>query len=113
MDTQTSQYLTGDTAFAIDHRGVIILWNEAAEESLGFPASEALGQRCWKLLGGQDDYGNRYCCKHCPIREMNFRHEPVHSFHTSFKTASNQHKHFSVSCLTIFDEPGKEMLLHI
>ena len=113
MDTQTISYITGDPAFAVDRSGVIVLWNEAAEESLGVPCSQALGKKCWKLLRGEDAYGNRHCCEHCPIREMALRHEPVHSFQSSFKTASNGHEQFDVSCLTIFDEPGNELILHI
>jgi DNA-binding CsgD family transcriptional regulator len=113
VDIQTSHYVTGDTAFAIDRSGAIVLWNKAAEESLGFTAEQALGQKCWKLLSGTDSNDNRYCCKFCPLREMNFRHEPVHSFHSTFKSSTDQPKHFEVSCLTVFDEPGNEMLLHI
>ena len=113
MDSRTTNYITGDPAFAVDRDGVILLWNEAAEESLGVPGSDALGKKCWQLLCGEDDYGNRRCCEHCPIREMALRHEPVHSFHATFKTNSHQHEQFEVSCLTIFDEPGNEILLHI
>ena len=113
VDIQSERYITGDTAFGVDRHGVIVLWNKEAEHSLGFPASRALGQKCWKLLAGKDKFGNRYCCKHCPLREMNFRHEPVHGFRRTFKTASKQTRQFDVSWLTIIDEPGDEMLLHI
>lgn len=113
MDTQTSHYITGDPAFAVDPRGVIVLWNEAAEKSFGVPGPEALGKKCWNLLSGEDKFGNRYCCRHCPIREMGARHEPVHSFQSTFKSASGEPEQFAVSCVTVYDEPGSEMLLHI
>ena len=113
MDIQANNYITGDTAFAVDKRGEIVLWNAAAEELLGFPASEALGKKCWKLLKGKDHYGNRYCCRHCPIRGMAFRREPVHSFQFACKAASGQLISFGVSCLTVFDKPDNGMLLHI
>ena len=113
MDIQTDNYITGDTAFAVDKRGEIVLWNAAAEESLGYPASEALGKKCWKLLKGKDHYGNRYCCRHCPIRGMAFRREPVNSFQFACKAASGQLISFGVSCLTVFDKHDNGMLLHI
>jgi DNA-binding CsgD family transcriptional regulator len=113
MDNQTNHFVTGDTAFAIDRKGIIVLWNEEAEKTLGFSTSDALGKKCWELLSGKDSNGNQYCCRYCPLREMNFRHEPVHSFHSSFKTSDDQRMQFAVSCLTVFDEPGSEMLLHI
>ena len=113
MDIETSHYVTGDAAFAVDQRGAIVLWNKAAETSLGFTANQALGQKCWKLLSGVDTNGNRHCCRNCPIREMSFRHEPVNTFETLFNTSSEKRKRFAISCLTIFDDPGSEVLLHL
>lgn len=113
MDTQSNHYITGDPAFAVDGSGVIVLWNEAAEKTFGIPEAEALGNKCWNLLHGEDSFGNRYCCRHCPIREMGARHEPVHSFQSTFKVASGEAKQFAVSCVTVYDEPGTEMLLHV
>jgi DNA-binding CsgD family transcriptional regulator len=113
MDTQAGNYITGDTAFAVDRRGAIVLWNEAAEKTLGYSSSDALGQKCWKLLFGDDTNGNRYCCRHCPIRKMAFHHEPVNSFLSTFRTASDQPRQFSVSCITVPDEHDSEMLLHV
>ena len=113
MVTQITNYVTGDAAFAVDRSGVIVLWNSAAENTLGYSASTALGQHCWELLRGQDVYGNQYCNKHCPLREMAFRHESVNSYQVTFKTASAGRKQYAISCLVVYDEPGKELLLHI
>ena len=113
MDTQTSHYVTGDPAFAVDRLGVIIYWNDAAEKVLDYPASKALGQKCWRLLAGQDAQGNRYCSRHCPLMEMAFLHEPVHGFHSTFTISDHPPLQFDITCLTVFDRPGDEMLLHI
>ena len=113
MVTQTTKCVTGDAAFSVDPKGVIVQWNPAAEKTFGFPAKEALQQKCWKLLGGKDTYSNRYCCKFCPLREMAFQHEPVNGFEASFKTASAGRKQFSISCVTVFDESDNGVLLHV
>ena len=113
MNIQADHFITGDPAFAVDRHGAIVLWNDAAEQTFGYPVTEALGKKCWELMCGHDVNGNRYCFEHCPLMEMAFLHEPVHAFHTSFENASHQQNPFSVSCLTIFDKPGDEMLLHI
>ena len=113
MNIQADHYITGEPAFAVDRRGEVVLWNEAAEQTFGHPCADALGKKCWELMCGHDTNGNRYCFEHCPLIEMAFLHEPVHTFHTSFGTASHQQKQFSVSCVTVFNEPGDEMLLHI
>lgn len=113
MGNQSNQFITGDPAFAVNQSGVIVLWNEAAEECFGISCDEALGQKCWELMSGEDSFGNRYCCEHCPIREMGFLHEPVHHFKPMFKTADNKSKQFDVSCLTIYDDSDTELLMHI
>jgi DNA-binding CsgD family transcriptional regulator len=111
--TRTIECLTADAAFAVDRKGVIVQWNPAAEKTFGFPATEALQQKCWKLLRGKDTYSNKYCCKFCPLREMAFKHEPVNGFEASFKTASAGRRNFSISCVTVFDESDNGTLLHV
>jgi DNA-binding CsgD family transcriptional regulator len=113
VKTQTTNFETVDAAFAVDRRGVIILWNSTAEKMFDYSATQALGQRCWELLRGKDTYDNQYCCKFCPLREMAFHHEPVNEFHASFKSGSKERKQYSINCLTIFDSPENEQLLHI
>lgn len=113
MNIQTGHLITGDPAFAVNRNGVVVLWNEASERVFGYPEEEALGKKCWELLCGHDINGNRYCFENCPLIEMAFLHEPVHAFKSSFDTSSHQQKQFSVSCLTVYDQPGDEMLLHI
>jgi PAS domain S-box-containing protein len=111
--TQTTNFVTGDAAFAVDMDGEIITWNSAAEKTFGYSAETALGQRCWQMLEGKDSYGNRYCCERCPLREMAFQHESVHSLQLSLKTASGKQEHFNINCLSVYDSPGNQLLLHI
>jgi DNA-binding CsgD family transcriptional regulator len=111
--TQKTNFVTGDAAFAVDMDGEIITWNSAAEKTFGYSAETALGQRCWQMLEGKDGYGNRYCCERCPLREMAFQHESVHSLQLSLKTASGKLELFNINCLSVFSGPGEELLLHI
>lgn len=113
MAAHTANYITGDAAFAVDLRGMVVLWNSEAEKLLGYPAESALGQRCWKLLSGQDNYGNRYCCEFCPLREMAKQHESVHGFQLSCRTDSVGRKNLSINCLEVFNLAGDGLLLHI
>ena len=113
MASQTTEYITGDAAFAVDRRGVIVSWNSTAAKTFNYPRSYALGRRCWQLLEGQDLFGNRYCCNSCPILKMALKHESVHSFQLSLKKASKRRKKFSIYCLSVYSNGGKELLLHI
>ena len=113
MAVQTINFVTGDAAFAVDRDGVISVWNQAAEKTFGYPASQALQQKCWKLLCGKDSFSNKYCCKRCPLIDMAFKNEPVNGFKATFRTASDGRKQFSISCVTVFDESDNGLLLHL
>ena len=113
MVSQITNFESGDPVFAVDREGEIVLWNQAAEKTFGYPAATALGQRCWRLLCGYDTYGNQYCCRRCRVREMALKHKLVNSFKVNYRTASDERKRFEISCLTVFDDPGKELLLHL
>ena len=106
-------YLSGDAAFAVDRRGVIVSWNTEAEKLFNQEAGAVLGRCCWKVMAGQDLYGNRYCCPRCPLMQMASDHESVHSFPVLFRTSANGWKKFSLHCLTVFGGNGDELLLHI
>ena len=111
--TPATECITGDAAFAVNRNGVIVHWNAAAEKLFGYTGDAALGQRCWKLLSGQDIFGNRYCCANCPLLDMASHHESVHGFELLFMTSSEGRREFSVSCLAIFDNPENGLLYHI
>lgn len=113
MGNQAINYLTGDAAFAVDRRGLIVCWNSAAETLLGYSKTSAVGRHCWQLLSGRDVYGNRYCCESCPLREMAFQHESVHGFEAYLNTASSGRKRFAINCVQVFGNNGDERLLHI
>ena len=112
MDIQTNNYVTGDPAFAVDRSGEIIFWNTAAEKAFGYDMTKVLGQKCWKVLSGQNTNNDRYCGRDCALRETAFLHEPIETYQSTFKTASGRLKSFTVSCLTIFNRPGSDVLLH-
>ena len=113
MGARKIVFNTGEPAYAVDRRGRIVVWNAAAEQAFGFPDSKALGQHCWELLAGEDDYGNQYCCEGCPLRSMAFQNKAVKRCKIQFKTASHQRKGFTVSTLVLMDAPGKEILVHL
>lgn len=113
MTRDENIFITNEAAFAVNRIGEIIVWNLAAEKTFEFTASEALGRTCWKLLSGQDIFGNPLCCEGCPIRASAFRNNPINRFQIYFRTASNQRKHFTVSTLMLFNASGEDVLVHM
>ena len=106
-------FRTAEPAWAMDRAGRIVAWNAAATELLGHPADRALGARCWALLEGRDVFGNRYCGRHCPLREMAFARQPVRRCRLHLGHASGQSIPCQVTTLLICDDRGDEELIHL
>ncbi len=77
MDKNGLMPNTADGAFAVDRDQRIVLWNEAAEALLGFPAKEVLGKRCYEVMGGRDESGRLVCHRNCPAMKTVLRQELV------------------------------------
>ena len=71
MNIQADHYITGDPAFAVDRHGSIVLWNDAAEQTFGYPHAEALGKKCWELMCGHDVNDNLRRLPKAAIKEQN------------------------------------------
>lgn len=104
---------TSDPAYAVTRGGVVIAWNQPAEDAFGHPAEHALGRHCWELLAGRDVFSNRYCCEGCPVRETAFAHQPVRASSLYFKTANGDRRRFDVFMLLFGMEDGAESLVHV
>jgi AraC-like DNA-binding protein len=112
MNRQTPNDVTSAFAFAVDRRGKIAHWNQAAEKALGYPSSAALGQKCWCLLAGQDIYGNQFCHRHCSLRKMAFEKRQVNGCHLCIRTAFNGRWKYAIDSRLISDARGNDLLLH-
>jgi len=113
MTASRALFSTGEPAYAVDHSGVIVAWNTAAEAAFGYTEAEALGQRCWELLAGRDVFGNHYCFDDCALRETAFHHGSINPHELYLKTSSRELKKFRVSTLLVADGPGNELLVHL
>jgi PAS domain S-box-containing protein len=99
---------TGDGAWAVDADQRIILWNEAAEESLGYAAEEALGQFCYELLAGRDLGGRPVCRARCATSECARRGEPIRTFNLRVQCRNRQIAWIDVSGIVVPDESGED-----
>ena len=105
---------TTDPAFAVDGDGVIRAWNAAAEEAFDLAAGEALGAACWRVLKGQDAYGNDYCTEGCPLLQMVLAGKAVHRCQLFFRDNSGEINPYSVSTLILRGaEPVDPAVIHL
>lgn len=58
---------SAEVLFAVDVNQRIIAWNAEAVRVFGYPASTAIGDPCYRLVGGRDELGQRFCRLECPV----------------------------------------------
>ena len=104
---------TAEGGFAIDEEGRIALWNRGAEDLLGHTGREAVGRRCCDLLAGDDENGNRLCCRGCHIMEISKARTPVHSFDMRTRTKSGSTIWVNVSTLRVSSDEGGDRTVHL
>ena len=104
---------TADGGFAIDADGRIVLWNRAAEGMLGHTEREVLGRQCCELLMGDDENGNRLCCRGCHIKEIARAGTAVHSFDMRTRTKGGSHIWVNVSTLRVSSNGAGGRTVHL
>lgn len=72
-------FQSGDAIFAFDSDLTIVSWNRAAEELTGVSADEAVGRRCFEVLGGHGDRGDLVCHRGCSTARLMRERWPVAS----------------------------------
>lgn len=72
---QAEEFRTGDPLFTVDRSLTVTSWNAAAERLTGVRRSDAVGRRCWEILGGQGEEGDVICqagCSHARLAREGF-----------------------------------------
>lgn len=106
-------FSTGEPAYAVDRRGTILAWNDAATAALGHLATRMVGRTCWECLRGEDVFGNAYCGRYCPHRAMAARHQPIRRCQLRLLTGSGERETFTISTLTLREPAGIDTLIHL
>ena len=79
MSVNLAQMLarTADGAFAMASDGTLVLWNQAAEDILGYSRREAIGRQCCDVLHAWGDRGQPVECHGCRVRKLVRNGDPV------------------------------------
>ncbi len=112
ISLESIQEGTGDGACAVASDGLIIAWNAAAEQILGYRAEDALGRTCKEIFDGRDLAGNLTCTESCTVRSHAKRCEPVHHFQFRTKTREGKAIWLDVS-VVLFSNEAPAARLHL
>ncbi len=81
------QFRSGDPLFTFDSKLQVVLWNGAAEQLAGIPATGAIGRPCWHVLCGVDDGGRAVCHQGCSSARLACEGWPVTCQYLTVSTA--------------------------
>ena len=70
----------GEATCTVNLAQSIACWNPVSMATLGYSYDEVLGKKCWEILQGETENGNRYCRKGCPTLHQIFAGKPVKPF---------------------------------
>jgi len=83
---------SGDPLFTFDTDLRLLSWNRAAEELTGVPAGDAVGRRCWEILGGRDEAGATVCHAGCSYARLARDGWPVPCHDLTIRTESGRRR---------------------
>jgi PAS domain S-box-containing protein len=104
----------GDGVCVVGPDGHIVLWNRAAEKTLGYTAREIIGRPCCDVFVGHDDDGNRLCYQGCHVMKLIDMGEPIQSFDMKTRSKAGHPVWLNVSIVVVPDAgPGGPVTVHL
>lgn len=98
--------------FAASPELQVVLWNEAAEALLGFTRREALGRRCFEVLGCPCAT-RRVCCRGLVDGREGDPRDRVPTFESEISTRAGERIWVSVTTLFAASSEGEALRVHV
>jgi PAS domain S-box-containing protein len=112
MGQDAANAFSASTAiFVFDESLRVQCWNPGMERLTGTPAEEAIGRRCWEVVGGHDDRGNLVCHEGCSRARIVREGRCVPALELHARTAAGRRR-LSVETITAPSEGGR-LFLHV
>jgi DNA-binding CsgD family transcriptional regulator len=104
-------FRSGDPVVAFEPDLAIVAWNAAAEDLTGVSADNAIGRRCWEVLGGHDERGNLVCHPGCAYARLAREGWPVPCAAMRVRTREGMRR-VDVSTLAL-EDADHPLFLHV
>ncbi len=104
---------TADGAFVVGENQRILFWNAAAQELLGFTATEVLGRPCCEILCGHEDQGFPFCRSQCPVVTHTRTGQTIPNFDLWVRTRAGARRWVNLSILASPQEQASPLIVHL
>ena len=104
---------SADALIAIDERGQIVFWNEAATRLLGREATQTLGRPCHEVMQGLTPAGGHLCGPDCPIQESCRELRAPRRFEMVVRHADGSEIWLDVASCIVVGDDDRPVAIHI
>lgn len=101
-----------EATVAVDDRGIIVAWNPAAEQLLGWTALQALGKPCHEVMHGSTPAGAPVCSRDCAIVQLCREGKAARRFEMVAHRPDGVDVWLDVTTVTV-DEEGRSIAVHV
>ena len=105
-------FRSGDALMTFGPDQRVQSWNEAMERFTGVPAAEAVGRRCWEVLGAVDECGDIVCHAGCSQIRLGREGWPIPSRRLLIRTSEGR-KLATMSTVVMVGVDGGPICLHL
>lgn len=103
---------TADGAYAIDQGQRIVFWN-AAERMIGYPADDVMGRPCHEIFHGEPRPGCLPCQPTCPVIQATSYHDSVPTYNLLSRTQDGRIILLNVSVIVPLDRSSPYATIHL
>lgn len=93
----------------LDENGKVVMWNEAAQELLGYTEEEATGKAAHEVLQGEDRFGNMFFTQ--AVMQMRDQDRPIKPFELHARAKDGTLKPLLCTVLTFRGKKPEQSLL--
>jgi PAS domain S-box-containing protein len=104
---------SAEPLIAIDDRGTIVLWNEAATRLFGLEGAQVIGRPCHEVMHGLTPAGGHLCGPACAIAESCRHLQAPRRFEMIFQHADGAELWLEVTTCVVVDEDDRPLTVHI
>jgi PAS domain S-box-containing protein len=104
---------SADAVIAVNDRGTIVYWNDAASKLLGRDAAKALGQSCHEVMRGMTPGGSHLCSPNCPVQTSCRKLRAPRRFEMVVRHPAGNELWLEATTCVVIDDDDRPVAIHI
>jgi PAS domain S-box-containing protein len=104
---------SAEAIIAVDDRGTVISWNDAATKLLGRSAAETMGRPCHEVMQGITPSGRHLCGPGCPVQASCRELRAPRRFEMIVRHPDGNELWLEATTCVVIDEDDRPVAIHI